>query len=100
MPGSAAPRAEPGPAELTDVELAELAMAADPDVAVGPDAVSLWDLAGWDQGRLLPTWYMPAPMRGQSSRRWQRVVIGLIVASFLLINGYGLCSTYGVVGFN
>lgn len=87
---------------LTDEELdevARLAVAADPETAVGADAVSLWDLAGWEQGRLLPDWYMPAPMGGRSSRRWQRWVIGLIVASFLLINAFGLCSTYGRVGF-
>ena len=42
---------------------------------------------------------MPAPMPGRTSTRWQRWVIGLIVASFLVINAYGLCSTYGRVGF-
>ncbi len=42
---------------------------------------------------------MPAPMPGRTSPRWQRWVIGLIVASFLVINAYGLCSTYGPVGF-
>jgi hypothetical protein len=99
--GAAAPsRLEAPP--FTDEELdevARLAVAADPETAVGPDAVSLWDMAGWGQGRLLPDWYMPAPMTGRSSGRWQRWVIGLIVASFLLINAYGLCSTYGRVGF-
>ncbi len=95
----ALPLMDPEP-PLSDAELAELAMAADPDTVADPDAVSLYELDGWDQGRLLPTWYMPAPMRGVSSSPWQRWVIGLIVASFLLINAYGLCSTYGVVGFN
>jgi hypothetical protein len=88
---------------LTDDELAEvaeLAVAADPETVVGPDAVSLWELAGWQRDPLLPGWYMPAPMPGRTSPPWQRWVIGLIVASFLLINAYGLCSTYGWVGFN
>ena len=61
--------------------------------------MSLWDLAGWEDARLLPSWYMPAPMRGTSSSRRQRWLIGLIVASFLLIDAYGLCSTYGTITF-
>jgi hypothetical protein len=94
------PHADPDGPPISEAELAELALAADPETAVAADAVCLWDLAGWDRGRLLPAWYMPAPMPGQTSPRWRRWVIGLIVASFLLINAYGLCSTYGVVGFN
>ncbi len=82
---------------ITDAELTELALAADPDVAVAADARSLWEVAGWDRGVLLPGWYMPAPMQGRSSTGWQRWVIGLVVASFLLINAYGLCSTYGSI---
>jgi hypothetical protein len=101
--GSPAPGAEPAPPPLTDSlsdnELANLALAADPDTQVGPEAVSLWSLAGWDRDQLLPGWYMPAPMPGRTSPRWQRWVIGLIVASFLVINAYGLCSTYGRVEF-
>jgi hypothetical protein len=92
-----APGLDPPP--IDDAALEALALAADPDAVVGPDAVCLWDLAGWDQGDLLPSWYMPAPMRGRTSPAWQRWVIGLIVASFLLIDGYGLCSTYGWVSF-
>ena len=84
---------------LSDAELPELALAADPDEPVAPDAVCLWDLAGWDQGILLPAWYMPAPTPGRSSSGRQRWVIALIVASFLVINAYGLCSTYGSITF-
>ncbi len=96
------PAAAAGPVELEppvpDDELSALALAADPDTAVAADAVSLWDLAGWNRDELLPAWYMPAPLR-RSSSRGQRWVIGFVVASFVLINGHGLCSTYGVVGF-
>lgn len=102
MSGRAATSPELGPPPFTDDELAEVAevaVAADPDTVVDADAVSLWDLAGWERGRLLPEWYMPAPMPGRSSSTWQRWVIGLIVASFILINALGLCSTYGRVGF-
>jgi len=95
---SPGPSVEEGP-PLTDEELEAEAMAADPDVAVAADAVPLWDLAGGQGNELLPTWYMPAPMRGRSAPLWQRLVIALIVASFLLIDGYGLCSTYGWVSF-
>ena len=84
---------------MSDDELTRLALAADPDAAVPRDAVSLWDLAGWSQGRLLPAWYMPSPMPGRAASRGQRWVIGVVVASFLLINAYGLCSTYGRVAF-
>jgi len=99
MTVGAAPLIEPDPTPFTDDELAELALAADPHAALPADAVSLWDLAGWEGGELLPSWYMPAPFRGQRSSGWQRGVIALIVASFLLIDGYGLCSTYGSVVF-
>jgi hypothetical protein len=30
---------------------------------------------------------------------WRRRIVFLVIASFLLINAYGLCSTYGHVGF-
>lgn len=80
--------------ELTDDELTALALAADPDAGLAPDAVSLWELEGRGDAELLPSWYMPAPMR-RSSSRWSRVVIGLVVAAFLFIDAAGLCSTYG-----
>ena len=100
MTGAGAPPVQAGPPPLSDVELAELALAADPDTPVADDAVCLWDVPGFDGGQLLPSWYMPAPMRGSSSSVAGRLLIGLIVASFLLINAYGMCSTYGVVGFD
>ncbi len=49
---------------------------------------------------LLPAWYMPAPMVGAPLLHgWRRRVALLIVASFVLLSAYGLCSTYGWVGF-
>lgn len=89
--------------ELTDEELAELAMAADPTAVVADDAVPLHEfLAGGDgEDELLPGWYMPAPAGGgRLLYGWRRRVILLIVASFLLLNAYGLCSTYGHIGFD
>ena len=83
--------------EIGDDELTALALAADPATEVDDDAVPL---AGPAVAGLLPDWYMPAPMGGvQLLQGWRRRVGQLIVASFLLINAYGLCSTYGWVGF-
>lgn len=92
--GTAAPAEDEQP--VSDDELTALALAADPDVAVGPGAVSIWAEADAEP-HLLPAWYMPRPLRRASGRR-QRIVIGVVVAAFLLINASGLCSTYGSVG--
>ena len=83
---------------LTDEELAAFALAADPDVPVDDDAVCLWQLMESETDGLLPEWYMPSPARGlRRLRGWRRWVILLVIASFLLIEAYGLCSTYGRV---
>lgn len=85
---------------ITDEELTALALAADPDAPVAPDAVPLSAAPGPGGDRLLPEWYMPSPAGfGRPVRGWRRRVILLVIASFLLINAYGLCSTYGHVGF-
>jgi hypothetical protein len=85
---------------FSDDELTALALAADPDFEVGDDALSLCDLAASEPDDLLPTWYMPSPMAGaRLLHGWRRRVVILIIISFLLINAYGLCSTYGWVGF-
>ena len=85
---------------VTDDELAALALAADPDVEVGDDAVSVWDLDDSEAEVLLPAWYMPSPSTGRRLLHgWRRTVVLLVIASFLLTNAYGLCSTYGWVGF-
>jgi hypothetical protein len=80
-------------------ELAALAMAADPDAPLDADAVDLGLLLARDGLDLLPSWYMPAPSGGRRLCGWRRWVGLVIVASFILINAYGLCSTYGHVGF-
>ena len=82
---------------MSDNELTALALAADPDAPIPADAVSLWDLEAHDS-QLLPDWYMPAPMAGRRRLgKWQRRLVWLVVATFVLINAYGLCSTYGSV---
>jgi hypothetical protein len=78
---------------VADDELTALALAADPDQPVDPDAVPI-SLGGVAPG-LLPEWYMPAPMStgGGSARRW---VLGGIVVILVAMNGAGLCVTNGV----
>jgi hypothetical protein len=77
---------------ITHEELTGLALAADPDQPVAPDAVPI-SVGGVATG-LLPEWYMPAPMSagGGSTRRW---LLAGIVLILVVINGAGLCVTYG-----
>lgn len=85
-------------AYVDDDELVTLALAADPDTVVGDDAVCLWDLVGRDSAPPLPEWYMPMPAGGRRLLRgWRRRLVFVIIAAFVLINAYGLCSTYGQV---
>jgi hypothetical protein len=84
---------------VSDEELTALALAADPDIAVPDDAVSFWDGTPATTASLLPSWYMPAPAPPRHIVGWRRnavrVTVGLVVASFLMIEAYGLCNTYG-----
>lgn len=86
---------------MSDDELTALALAADPDAPVDGDAVSLWEyLQPDDDDGLLPEWYMPAPMSGTPRLRgWRRRIAILVIVAFVLIDAYGLCSTYGQVVF-
>jgi hypothetical protein len=98
MPTTPAPIAADDFDVVNDDELAALALSADPDAPLPPDAVGLWDLDARDDSSLLPDWYMPAPMSGRRRLgRWQRRVAWLVVATFVLIDAYGLCSTYGSI---
>jgi hypothetical protein len=87
------------PDALTDEELSALALAADPDVEVDADAVSLWELTGGPADGPLPDWYMPAAAGGRLLSGWRRIPVGLVIAALLVINCYGLCNTYGQLGF-
>ncbi len=79
---------------ISDDELAELAMAADPDAPIADDAVPFDDGRG-DRVELLPAWYMPAPSSG--SVTWKhRVAATVCIGSLLAVSGAGLCVTYGV----
>ena len=78
---------------FTDAELTELALAADPDAPLDPDAAPL---PAATFGELLPEWYMPAPI-ARTRKRWHRAVVALIIVAFLIINALGFCITYGVL---
>ena len=80
---------------LSDAELTALALAADPERPLDSDAVPLSVYLGQIPA-LLPSWYM-APAMSSSGSRWRTGVILAIVAAFLIIEAYGLCSTYGQV---
>jgi hypothetical protein len=78
---------------LTEVELTELALAADPDAPLDPAAVPMADYLGQNPG-LLPDWYMPAPTI-RRGRAWRVPVVLVVVGAFVFIEALGLCSTFG-----
>lgn len=81
---------------FTDAELTALALAADPSVEPDVDAVPFG--VGDPGAALLPEWYMPATFRADAfgaTRRRRTWGVGGIIASLLIVNGYGLCVTYG-----
>jgi hypothetical protein len=78
---------------FTEAELTALALSADPDAPLDADAVPLsWYLAQSPDS--LPPWYMPTAM-ARPGKRWRIPVVVSLVAAFLIIEAFGLCSTYG-----
>lgn len=77
---------------FTDEELAELAMAADPDAPIDDDAVPFGRASV--EGTALPEWYMPAPGSIRRTRPRMLAVVAIIV-SFLIVDGAGFCVTNG-----
>jgi hypothetical protein len=83
--------------QLSDDELTQLALAADPDAPLAADAVPI----GMHLSQLaiaLPEWYMPSAV-ASSGRRWRLPVVMTIVSAFLFIEALGLCNTYGVLAW-
>jgi len=79
---------------ISDEELSELAMAADPDLPLDDDAVPLD--GAWGAAGPLPVWYMPATaVRAQGGKR--AVIVGLIIFSLLVVVASGFCVTYGLL---
>ncbi|HXW34802.1 MAG TPA: hypothetical protein VEJ87_09515 [Acidimicrobiales bacterium] len=86
----------------TDDELEALALSADLTKGLDAEAVPIdVYLHSYAQGAMaaLPEWYM-APVMARSRGRLSRVVILSVVAAFLLIEAFGLCSTYGQLPFH
>jgi hypothetical protein len=102
--GVATPEAttDPGPDDpITEDELTALALAADPDQPLDGDAVPLSVYLSQLPGLgpvsgLLPQWYMPPAMASRGSK-WRTSIILAIIVAFLMIEAWGLCSTYGQV---
>ena len=81
-------------AALTDDELTELALAADPRERLEPDAVPL--ASAGDDFALLPRWYMPAPIATALPRSlWRTTVAIFLIGTFVTISALGFCITYG-----
>ena len=81
---------------ISDEELTALALASDPEMEIPHDAVPFGTMFATSAGTMLPAWYMPASVGlVTTGRRWKRIVALVVIAAFLLINAYGLCSTYG-----
>lgn len=79
---------------IADDELTALALAADADQAVDASAVPI-ELPTAAMSDLLPEWYMPAPMSAR--RGWaSRAVLAGVALVLVVINGVGLCVTYGI----
>jgi hypothetical protein len=81
------------PGDFTDDELTALALAADPDQPLDPDAVPMSTYLEENVG-LLPEWYM-APVMTRHIRRGPQLVVLAVIGAFLTIEAFGLCSTYG-----
>ena len=77
---------------IDDDELTREAMAADPDQPIDPDATPFG--SDDDGPSLLPEWYMPTP-RGLRRTPGRRVAVVAVIAALLVVNGVGLCVTYG-----
>jgi hypothetical protein len=85
----------PATHDLTDDQLAELALAADPDAPVEDGARPLTEFLGAGADHLLPEWYMPSPGGLSPLTGWRRWSALAVIAAFLLITAHGLCNTYG-----
>jgi hypothetical protein len=80
---------------FTDDELAQLALAADPDTPIADDAVPFGADAPDGSGSPLPEWYMP-PATSTRRTPGRVAAAALVVAALVLVSGAGLCVTSGV----
>src|ERR1700744_417202 len=80
-------------AHISDDELTTLALAADPDPELGPDAIPLSPYRNLPSAPL-PLWYMP-PITARAAGGWRVPIVASVILGLLLINALGLCITYG-----
>ena len=78
---------------VSDEELTLMALAADPNVPFDEDAEP-FGVGGQHGSDLLPEWYMPVPNTTGRSH-FRSFAVATIVASLIVVNGAGLCVTYG-----
>jgi len=83
-------------AQLSDLQLEALALAAFPHDPFEGKAVPFGRNVSHG-AELLPEWYMPVPQLSAAERTPRRVfAVGLVVFALILLNGAGLCVTYGL----
>lgn len=88
------------PDDITEEELAALALAGDVDAPLDPAAVSIWSETDAQSSNLLPAWYMPTVSGMHTLHDWRRWVVLAILVSFLAIATAGLSNTYGDISFD
>ena len=82
---------------LTDEELTELALAADPAPPLDRNVLP-WSPYTDQDSYALPDWYMPRA-RGLRRGRTSKVVVISLIVGFLVIDAFGLCITSGILTF-
>lgn len=79
---------------ISEAELTALALAADPDQPLDSDAVPMSEYLSDQPVGLLPEWYM-APVMTRHLRRVPQLMVMVVIGAFVVIEAFGLCSTYG-----
>lgn len=82
---------------LSEDELTDLALAADPNEPLPDDAVPMSVHLSQFAGAPLPLWYMPPVVRSSGGGRWKLPLVVAVVSAFFLIDALGLCNTYGIL---
>jgi hypothetical protein len=78
---------------VSDDELTEMALAADPNVPINLEAQP-WHFSQGFSRNLLPEWYMPIPMVCGRGRGAQIAAVSVVVG-MVVICAFGLCITSG-----
>jgi hypothetical protein len=82
-----------GDLDISDEELTELALAADPNSPLPEDAVPFHSMQS-EGVALLPDWYMPVDA-SRARSDWRAVVAVAIAVGLVLINAFAICVTNG-----